>query len=119
MGIHPKTAILFVGLILSSAFLLLSVLYQSQTGLMFSIVFQLLPVLATKGQLGSRRWYTPLWLAWSGGAFLVAGWFQASEGLQVEPVFRSFGPGYLIMAVLALFWPTWFNSRGSGEVQEG
>jgi hypothetical protein len=35
MGIHLKTAVLFVGLILFTAFLLLSVLYQSQTGLMF------------------------------------------------------------------------------------
>jgi hypothetical protein len=118
MGIHLKTAILFVGLILFSAFLLLSVLYQSQTGLMFSIVFQLLPVLATKDQLGKRRWYTPLWLAWSGAAFLGAGWLQATEGLQVEPVFRSFGPGYLIMAVLVLFWPTWFNSGQSRSVND-
>jgi hypothetical protein len=80
---------------------------------MFSILVQVLPVVATRDELGARRWFLPTWLAWSGRSFLCAGWLQGSEELQVNPVFDSFGPGYLIMGVLAVIWPTLFNSGKS------
>jgi hypothetical protein len=112
-----KLAILIVGLISSTAVLLLSVLYQSHWGLMFSLLLQMLPVLATRDELGTRRWCTPVWLAWCGLSLLGAGWLQTSERLQVNAVFESFGPGYLIMAVLAVIWPQQFNSDSSGNAK--
>jgi hypothetical protein len=104
-------AILIVGLISSTALLLFAVLYQNDWCFMLSIVLQVLPVLLTRDELGTRRWYAPVWLAWFGLSFLGARWLQVSEGLKASPVFDSYGPGYLIMAILAVIWPTWFSKR--------
>ena len=113
-----RLAILIGGLALSTVVLLFSVLYQSYWGLMFSIVFQVLPVLATRDELGARWWYTPGFLARWGATLLGGWWLQVSEGLQVSPIFNSFGPGYLIMAVIALIWPKWFNSWRTRSAKE-
>lgn len=113
-----RIGIFFSGLALFSATLLLSVLYQNESGFMVAILFQLFSVVVTRDALATRRWFTPLWLVWSGVTFLGAGWLQASEGLQVDAAFRSFGPGYLIMAVLALLWPKGFSSGQSQNVKD-
>jgi hypothetical protein len=108
-----KLAFLVLGMTLFSAVLLLSVLYQSERGFMLSVALQVFPVLFTRDAFMRRRWFNPLWLTWSGITFLGAGWLQKNEGLQVEAVFKSFGPGYLTMAVLALVWPKWYYGAQS------
>ncbi len=113
-----RMAILIVGLISSTVVLLLSVLYQSHWALMVSLGLQVLPVLLTRDKLGASWWYMPVYLAWFGASLLGARWLQVSEGLKASPVFDSFGPGYLIMAVLAVIWPTWFNTRRPKSAKE-
>lgn len=105
-----KLSILILNLPLSTAVLLLSVLYQKHWGLTLTLLLQLLPVLTVQNRPGKPSWFIPVWTAWCGGSFLAAWWLQVNEGLQPDPVFVSFGPGYLIMAVLALIWPKRFNN---------
>lgn len=112
-----KLAVLVLGLTLFSAVLLLSAFYQSEGGFTLSVALQVLPVLFTRDAFIRRRWFNPLWLAWSGITFLGAGWLQNYEGLQVEAVFKSFGPGYLIMAVLSLMWPKWLYESQSEDAK--
>ena len=104
-----KLAILTVGLVSFTVVLVLSVLYQSHWAFMMAIVLQLLSVLLTRDAFPARGWYQPFWLAWCGASLLGAGWLEVSEGLKASPAFVSFGPGYLIMAVMAMVWPAWFN----------
>jgi hypothetical protein len=106
-----RLAILVVGLMSSTVVLLLGVLYQRHWAFTLSVVLQVLPILLTRDEFAARRWYYPFWLAWSGASLLGAGWLEVSEGLKAEPVFVSFGPGYLIMAVMAVVWPAWFGKR--------
>jgi hypothetical protein len=103
-------------MIFFSVVLLGSVLYHSDWGFTLSVVLQVLPLIIIRDKFRKQRWLYPVWLAWSGAALLVAGWLQRSEGLTVEPVFRSFGPGYLIMALLAVVWPKWYHgAKGQSD----
>jgi hypothetical protein len=106
-----KLAILIAGLISFTVSLFLSVLYQSHWAFIVALAFQVVPVLLTRGEFRTQRWYQRFWLAWSGASLLGAGLLEVSEGLKMSPVFISFGPGYLIMAAMATFWPAWFSKQ--------
>lgn len=105
-----KLPILILSLALSTVVLLLSVLYQRQWGLTLTLLLQLFPILTMQDRPGKPTWFIPVWTAWCGASFLAAWWLQVSEGLPPDAVFISFGPGYLIMALLALIWPKRFNN---------
>ena len=105
-----KLSILIVSLASSTVVLLLSVLYQKDWGLTLTLLLQVVPVLMMQDRLNKPRWFSPVWSAWCGGSFLAAWWLQLSEGLQPNPVFVSFGPGYLVISLLALVWPKQFNN---------
>jgi len=104
-----KLAILVAGLIFFTGALFCSVLYQSHWAFLVALTFQVIPVLLTRDEFRAHRWYQPFWLAWSGASLLGAGFLEVSEGLKMSPVFISFGPGYLIMSVMAIAWPAWFS----------
>ena len=106
-----KLAILTFGLVSFTVALLLSVFYQSHLAFIVALAFQVVPVLLTRDEFQAHRWYQPFWLAWSGASLLGAGLLEVSEGLKMSPAFISFGPGYLIMAAMATFWPAWFSKR--------
>ena len=105
-----KLPILILSLASSTVVLLLSVLYQRHWGLTLTLLLQLLPVLMVQDRPGKPSWFIPVWTAWCGVSFLAAWWLQVSEGLPPDSVLVSFGPGYLILSVLALIWPKRFNN---------
>ena len=113
-----RLAVLILGSCLSTLTVLLSILYPNGELFFLSVVLQLFAVLLTRAQLGGQWWFQPVWSAWWGASLLGAGWLEVREGLQMEPVFSSFGPGFLVIAVLSLIWPRWFNRRALNSLKQ-
>jgi|ERR1051325_1841413 hypothetical protein len=108
-----KLAILLIGLALSTVAILLFGAFHDEWLFYVNIVLFIGAVVLSRDPLARSWWFQPFWSAWIGISFLGAGWLEMHQGMEVSPMFKSFGPGFLVIAVLSIVFPKWFNPRST------
>ena len=104
-----RLVVLLIGLSLSTAAVYAFGMLQDQKFFYLYSVLSILAIVLANGKLRKIWWYQPLWLVWNGASLLGAGWIEVHQGYKMSPVCGTFGPGFLIIAVLSILLPRWFN----------
>jgi hypothetical protein len=83
--------------------------------LRLAMVVILLVIVLVKEYFSDIWYYRPAFLAWLGSCFLIANWLVLNQGGKSEPVFVSFGPGFVIISAIEAIKHPWIRKQESNS----